>query len=83
MGLALRWKAESLHIDHLALWKSLRPSILLFGTGLKPLFLSQAFKDELALFQIPYETLSTKNAVATYSVLVEENRNAGLICLPC
>ena len=81
-GMVLNWKAESFNATHLALWQSLKPTVLLFGTGNNPLFLPKDIQSELFKFKIPFEAMSTKHAISTFGVLSSEDRKVALLCLP-
>ena len=82
-GMVLKWKADNFNANNLALWQSLRPSMLLFGTGNDLLFLPSDIRSQLTQFKIPFEAMATKHAVSTFAVLCNENRKVALLCLPC
>eukprot|EP00834_Sanchytrium_tribonematis_P007055 NODE_586_length_5672_cov_0.462229.p6 type:complete len:137 gc:universal NODE_586_length_5672_cov_0.462229:5133-4723(-) len=81
-NMVLKWNADTFDIDHIELWKQLRPNLLIFGTGSNSLRLPIEIQKRLTEFGISFETMLTKNAISTHGILSTENRNAALLCLP-
>eukprot|EP00835_Amoeboradix_gromovi_P000502 NODE_17_length_41373_cov_0.337016.p26 type:complete len:141 gc:universal NODE_17_length_41373_cov_0.337016:32758-32336(-) len=82
-GMVLKWKATDFNTDNLVLWQSLKPSVLIFGTGNDTLFLPDEIKSNLMASKIPWEAMNTRHAVSTFSVLSSENRKVALLSMPC
>ena len=69
----MSWLAHEFNASHMTLWTSLKPRLLILGTGNDTLRLPSDIKTTLDKHQLPFETMATRHAISTF-----ENRNVQL-----
>jgi len=77
-GEVLPWDARSsqaLQVEHFDCMLPLAPEVVIFGSGTRLSFPSQALLRKLYAAHIGFETMDTAAACRTYNVLVAEGRN--------
>lgn len=84
-GAILLWDVKApLKAEHFTLLKHIQPipEILLLGTGKEMELLDKSVLESIRKNGIQVDVMNSRNACATYNVLVEEERNVALALLP-
>jgi uncharacterized protein len=66
---------------HLAILETLKPEVILLGTGLTHAFLHPKHYQKLTKLGIPLECMTTAAACRTYNILMSEGRNVAAALL--